>query len=134
MAGQDRREFLKLSCLTGLGAVTLGVAGQSKTTSAEVELTLDVWRVRPGGEVPVVLRASRALDVHLVALDDNGVPGRRHWGPVPLRPVSPGVYEGSLPAPDADLPLYRLVAVAATDRVVVSNAVEVICARFHVGA
>jgi hypothetical protein len=134
MPGQDRREFLKLGCLTGLGAVALGAGVSARDSSGgPAALTLDVWRVRPGGEIPVVLRSPRPLEVHLVALDDDGEPAD-HWGPVPLQEVASGVFQGSMAAPDAAGSQYRMVAVAQTEKLLVSNSVLVICAPFHVGA
>lgn len=134
MGWHDRREFLKLSCLTGLGAVALSATDAGTTPSGTGQLTLDVWRVRPGGPIPVVLRAPAAVDVHLVELDEHGQPAGRHWGPVPLRASAAGVYEGTFHAPDSKRPLYRVVAVARCGDVVISNPVEVVCAPFHVGS
>lgn len=135
MRGQDRRQFLKISCLTGLGAVALGAGASSVASSTrDGVLSLDVWRVRPGGVIPVVLEAREAVEVFVVELDDRGRASGRHWGPVPLRRTGPESFEGELLAADGPGTTYRVAAVARASELIVSNTVEVVCARFHVGS
>jgi hypothetical protein len=127
----SRRGFLQWSAAAAGGAA-LGGACQvpEKTREIDSQVVLDLWRVRPGGPIPVRGEAPSALA--LVEVDAQGRPLRALPGRVR------GAGEGRAviaPGDDQGRELFR-VALAWRDgegRLRVSNAVEVVCTPLTVG-
>jgi hypothetical protein len=127
----SRRGFLQWSAAAAGGAALSGACHvHEKTQEITSGVTLDLWRVRPGGAIPV--RGEVPSAAALVEVDAQGqalraLPGRVRGAGEGRAVIAPGDDQGR--------ELFR-VALAWRDeegRVRVSNAVEVVCTPLMVG-